>query len=273
MTQALVDPDFTLGENVVVGHGSVLSGPGKIAANVVIGHHVIIEGDVDIGEGTRIGHHAVLKGPLRIGSRNEIYPFVSLGLRAQHPDYHGNGGPVIIGQENVLREFVTVHAATYDEFTILGNGNYIMAYSHIAHDCRVGSYNKFANNATLAGHVCIGDHCYLGLHSIFHQRISVGDLCMIGMNETVTRHVPPFAVLADGRFLKINTRGLSLNGRTQTEIREIENRYRRGTSNDPANANQLIIDAFLAAQTKGGVYRYEKAQPSPSSIGTLTPPQ
>ena len=109
--------------------------------------------------------------------------------------------------------------------------------------------------------------------SIFHQRIAVGDLCMIGMNETVTRHVPPFAVLADGRFLKINTRGLSLNGRTQAEIREIENRYRRGTSNDPANADQLIIDAFLATQTKGGVYRYEKAQPSPSSIPTLTPPQ
>lgn len=263
MTPALIDPNFTLGDNVIIGHGSVLSGRGKIAANVMIGHHVIIEGDVNIGEGTKIGHHSVLKGPLRLGPRNDIYPFVSLGLRAQHPDYHGEGGPVIIGQENVLREFVTIHAATHDEFTILGNGNYIMSYSHIAHDCRIGNHNKFANNATLAGHVCISNHCYLGLHAIFHQRVSVGDFCMIGMNETITRHVPPFAVLANGRFLKINTRGLALNGRAQAEIREIENRYRRGSSDDPPSADQIVIDEFLSAHPKGGVYRYEKAQPGP----------
>ena len=96
---------------------------------------------------------------------------------------------------------------------------------------------------------------------------------MIGMNETVTRHVPPFAVLADGRFLKINTRGLSLDGRTQAEIREIENRYRRGTSDVPPSADQLTIDVFLAAQTKGGVYRYEKAQPRPLSNYSIKPPQ
>jgi UDP-N-acetylglucosamine acyltransferase len=262
MIPALVDPNFILAENVIIGHGSVITGHGRIATNVVIGHHVIIEGDVDIGEGTRIGHHSVLRGPLRIGPKNEIYPFVSLGLRAQHPDFHGEGGPVIIGQNNTLREFVTIHAATYDECTRMGDFNYIMAYSHVAHDCRIGDHNKLANNATLAGHVIIGDHCYLGLHAILHQRIAVGDFCMIGMNETVTRHVPPFAVLADGRFLKINTRGLTLNGRSHEEMRRIETRYRRGISDDPPSVSQEVIDTFVAMHSKGGVYRYEKSNPA-----------
>ena len=259
MTTSIIDPRFKLSEGVVIGSGSVLSGDGSISAGVVIGHNVVIEGDVQIGEGTMIGHHCILQGPLRIGPRNEIFPFVSLGLQAQHPDYHGEGGPVIIGQGNVLREFVTIHASTHEEWTRLGDHNYIMAYCHIAHDCRIGNHNKFANNATLAGHVRIGDHCYLGLHAVFHQRLSIGDFCMIGMNETINRHVPPFAVLATGRFIKINTRGLSLNGVPQDEIRKIETRYRSGTSDDPPSANQTVIDNFYASVTQGGVYQYEKA--------------
>jgi UDP-N-acetylglucosamine acyltransferase len=262
MTAALIDPKFTLGDNVTVGHGSVLSGQGSIASNVVIGHHVIIEGDVIIGEDTRIGHHSVLRGPLRIGPRNEIFPFVSLGLRAQHPDFHGEGGPVIIGQGNVLREFLTIHGPTYDECTTIGDFNYIMAYCHIAHDCRIGNHNKLANNATLAGHVSLGDHCYLGLHAILHQRLSVGDLCMIGMNETIKRHVPPFALITDKRFAKLNVKGLVLRGISQDEILTIEKRYRHGISDEPPSASQKTIDAFYAKIVEGGSYQYEKAKPA-----------
>lgn len=262
MTQAFVAPDFTLGENVIIGHGSVLSGRGKIAANVVIGHHVIIEGDVDIGEGTRIGHHAVLKGPLRIGPRNDIYPFVSLGLRAQHPDYHGEGGAVIIGQENVLREFTSIHCSTYEAETLIGNRNYIMAYAHISHDCRIGNENKFAMHATLAGHVEIGNNCYLGMHSVLHQRIKVGQLCMIGMNETIKRHVPPFALITDKKFAKLNMKGLVLRGISQEEIANIEKRYRQGISDALPSNCQKIIDEFYATLSEGGPYLYDKAQPT-----------
>jgi len=259
MTQAFVDSDFTLGENIVIGHGSVLSGCGKIAANVVIGHHVIIEGDVEIGEGTRIGHHSVLKGPLRIGPRNEIYPFVSLGLRAQHPDYQGEGGSVIIGQENVLREFTSIHSSTYEPETLLGNRNYIMAYSHISHDCRLGNGNKFAMHVSLAGHVEIGDNCYLGMHAALHQRIKVGHLCMIGMNETIKRHVPPFALITDKRFVKLNVKGLVLRRISQEEIAKVEKRYRQGISDASPSACQKIIDEFYAKLSEGGSYHYEKA--------------
>jgi len=260
MTAALIDPKFTLGNNVTIGHGSIISGQGIIASDVVIGHHVIIEGDVEIGEGTKIGHHSVLKGPVRIGPRNQLYPFVSLGLRAQHPDYHGEGGPVIIGEENVLREFASVNGSTFEPATFLGNRNYIMAYSHISHDCRIGNGNKFAMHATLAGHVEIGDNCYLGMHSVMHQRIKIGNLCMIGMNETIKRHVPPFALITEKRFAKLNVKGLVLRGVSQEEIQTIEKRYRHGVSDEPPSASQKTIDAFYAKINEGGFYQYEKAK-------------
>ncbi len=260
MTNSFIDPRFTLAEGVIVGHGCVLSGSGCISAGVVIGHHVVIEGDVQIGEGTRIGHHSVLQGPLRIGPGNEIFPHVSLGLRAQHPDYLGDGGPVIIGKENVLREYVSIHGSTYEPMTFLGNQNYLMAYSHVSHDCRIGNKNKFAMHATLAGHVTIGDSCYLGMHAVLHQRVMVGNLCMIGMNQTIKRHVPPFALISNKRFERLNARGLSLRGMTETDISEIDTRYRRGTSDDPASALQTVIDDFYASVNQGGIYRYEKAQ-------------
>jgi UDP-N-acetylglucosamine acyltransferase len=114
-------------------------------------------------------------------------------------------------------------------------------------------------HATLAGYVKIGDQCYLGMHAVLHQRVCVGHFCMIGMNETIKRHVPPFALITDKRFIKINTRGLSLNGVTQDEIRKIETRYRSGTSDAPPSANQTVIDNFYASVTQGGVYQYEKA--------------
>ena len=259
MTTSIIDPRFKLAEGVVIGGGSVLSGDGSISAGVVIGHNVVIEGDVQIGEGTNIGHHCVLQGPLRIGPRNEIFPFVSLGLQAQHPEYRGAGGRLVIGQRNVLREFVSIHASTSAPETFLGDQNYIMAYSHISHDCQIGSRNKFAMHATLAGYVKIGDQCYLGMHAVLHQRVCVGHFSMIGMNETIKRHVPPFALITDRRFSKINTRGLSLNGVPQDEIRKIETRYRSGTSDDPPSANQTVIDNFYASVTQGGVYQYEKA--------------
>jgi UDP-N-acetylglucosamine acyltransferase len=260
MTGALIDPNFTLGDNVIIGHGSVLSGHGRISANVVIGHHVIIEGDVDIGEGTKIGHHSVLRGPLRIGPRNELYPFVSLGFRAQHPDYHGEGGPVIIGQENVLREFTSINASTFEPETVLGDRNYLMAYSHVSHDCRIGNGNKFAMHATLAGHVEIGDNCYLGMHVVLHQRVKIGHLCMIGMNEAIKRHVPPFALITDKRFAKMNVKGLVLRGVSQDEISNIERRYQHGISDDTPSAYQKTIDEFYAKLLEGGSYQYEKAK-------------
>jgi UDP-N-acetylglucosamine acyltransferase len=262
MKPAFIDPRAILAANVTLGHGSVISGPAQIASGVIIGHHVTIEGDVHIGENTRIDHHSVIEGPTRIGANNQFYPFCSIGLRAQHPDFHGEGGALIIGEHNVFREFITLNRSTYEAETIIGSRNYLMAYSHVAHDCRVGNDNKLANGATLAGHVVLGNGCYLGLHAIVHQRLAVGDLCMVGMNETITRNLPPYAVLAGGRFVKLNTRGMTLRGLSQQEIRGVEARYRSGVSDSPASVGQAAIDAFLASFHAGGCYRYERARSS-----------
>lgn len=259
MRSAIIDPRAILGADVTIGHGCVISGQVQIASGVTIGNHVTIEGDVRIGENTRIGNHAVIEGPTRIGARNHFFPFCSIGLRAQHPDFNGEGGALFVGDQNIFREFTTLHRSTFATETIIGNRNYLMAYSHIAHDCCLGNDNKLANGVTLAGHVVLGNACYLGLHAIVHQRLVIGDLCMIGMNETITRNVPPYAVVAAGRFIKINTRGMALRGFPQHEIRGAEARYRNGIGHNES-ITKAEIDRFFASSYPGGFYRYEKAR-------------
>jgi UDP-N-acetylglucosamine acyltransferase len=209
---------------------AVVSPQAQIAADVEIGPFSVIGADVVIGSGTWIGPHAVINGPTRIGSHNKIFQFASLGDAPQDKKYNGEPTLLEIGDRNVFRESVTVNrGTTHDKgVTRIGNDNLLMAYSHVAHDCRLGNQIVMANCATLGGHVEIGDWATLGGMCAVHQFTKVGAYCFIAHHAAVTRDVPPY-VMAVGRPAEphsINAVGLQRRGFTPAQILNIRRAYR-----------------------------------------------
>jgi len=209
---ALVDPEVRLGEGVEVGAYAVI-GPG-----------------VEIGANTRIGAHVVIQGPTRLGADNEVFPFASVGSAPQDKKYKGEPTRLEIGDRNQIRECVTLNrGTTKDEgVTRIGDDNLFMAYSHVAHDCRVGSHCVLANNATLGGHVHLGDWVIMGGFSGVHQFCKVGAHAFIANNAAVTRDVPPY-IMAVGRPAaahSVNAEGLKRRGFTPEQIRNLRNAFR-----------------------------------------------
>jgi UDP-N-acetylglucosamine acyltransferase len=209
---ALVAPEAELGEGVEVGAYAVI-GPGVV-----------------IGANTRIGAHAVLEGPTRLGADNEISAFASVGSAPQDKKYKGEPTRLEIGDRNVIREFVTLNrGTTKDEgVTRIGDDNLFMAYSHVAHDCRVGSHCVLANNATLGGHVHLGDWAIMAGFSGVHQFCKVGAHAFIANNAAVTRDVPPYimAVGQPAAAHSVNAEGLKRRGFTPEQIRNLRNAFR-----------------------------------------------
>jgi UDP-N-acetylglucosamine acyltransferase len=184
----------------------------KIASGVSIGAYSIVGAAVEIGEGTSIGPHVVIEGATRIGRDNRIFQFASIGAIPQDKKYGGEKSELIIGDRNLIREFVTLNRGTGEGggATRIGNDNWIMAYVHVAHDCIVGNHTIFSNNATLAGHVTIGEHAF------------------IGMGCLVNGDVPPFVMMASdyGRPRGINSEGLKRRGFDAARISAIKRAYR-----------------------------------------------
>jgi UDP-N-acetylglucosamine acyltransferase len=209
---ALVAPDARLGEGVEVGAYAVI-GPG-----------------VEIGANTRIGAHVVIQGPTRLGADNEVFPFASLGSAPQDKKYKGEPTRLEIGDRNVIRECVTLNrGTTKDEgVTRIGDDNLFMAYSHVAHDCRVGSHCVLANNATLGGHVHLGDWVIMAGFSGVHQFCKVGAHAFLANNAAVTRDVPPYimAVGQPAAAHSVNAEGLKRRGFTPEQIRNLRNAFR-----------------------------------------------
>ncbi len=202
----------------------------RIAPDAEIGAFSVIGDDVEIGPGCRIGPHVVIEGPTRIGARNRIYQFASIGAAPQDKKYKGEPTRLEIGDDNVIREFVTMNrGTTHDEgVTRVGDDNLFMAYAHVAHDCRVGSHCVLANVATLGGHVELGDWVIMGGLSAIHQFTKVGAHAFIANNAAVTRDVPPY-VMAVGQPAEphsINATGLSRRGFSPEQVRNIKNAYR-----------------------------------------------
>jgi len=194
---------------------AIVSGAAQLADGVEIGPWCVIEGDVTIGENTRLQHRVSLKGPLTLGPSNLVYPNALIGYEPQDrkfdPDTPGAG--IVIGEDNILREGVTIHRATGDRPTTVGDHNYLMANSHIAHDCIVGSHCMFANGALLGGHVDLGDRVVLGGNAVVHQFCRVGRLAMISGIRGITRDLPPFCVVYDPRRVgSLNLVGLRRAG-------------------------------------------------------------
>jgi UDP-N-acetylglucosamine acyltransferase len=155
---------------------AVVDSGAELAADVSVGPYTVIGPDVVVGAGSVIGSHVVINGPTRLGKENRVFQFASIGEAPQDKKYAGEPTRLEIGDRNTIREFVTINRGTVQDegVTILGDDNWIMAYVHIAHDCRVGNQTIFANNASLAGHVTIGDYVILGGFTLVHQFCSIG---------------------------------------------------------------------------------------------------
>jgi UDP-N-acetylglucosamine acyltransferase len=182
----------------VIHKTAIISDSADIADDVEIGPYSVIGDRVRIGRGTRIASHVVINGPTIIGEDNRIYQFCSIGDDPQDKKYAGEETRLEIGDRNTIREYCTINRGTAQDegITSLGNDNWILAYAHIAHDCRVGSYTIFSNNATLAGHVHVGDWVIFAGFSGAHQFCHVGAHSFLGMFAGTSRDVPAYTMVA-----------------------------------------------------------------------------
>ena len=209
---------------------AIISQTSEIAADVKIGPYCVINDDVVISEGSIIDSHVVISGPTVIGKMNHIYSFSSIGGDPQDKKYHNEKTSLVIGDGNTIREYCTINRGTSQDNgqTSIGDNNWIMAYVHIAHDCSVGNNVVFANNATLAGHVHVGDWAIFAGFTGAHQFTRIGAHSFIGMNTLTTRDVPAY-VMAEGQPVKprgVNTEGLKRRGFNAEQIMNIKNAYR-----------------------------------------------
>ena len=184
----------------------------ELEDGVEVGPFAVIGAGVKIGKGTKVGPHVVIRGPSRIGCDNRIYQFASIGEDPQDKKYAGEATRLEIGDRNKIREFTTIHRGTVQDesVTAIGSDNLLMAYTHVAHDCRIGNHTIMANAASLGGHVHIGDWAILGGFSIVHQFCRIGSHCFTAMGSAIAKDVPPY-VLVGGQPAKprgINTEGL-----------------------------------------------------------------
>lgn len=213
-------------------HPTALIDPSaQLADDVQVGAYSIIGADVQIGAGTVIGPHCNITGPTRIGRGNRIHGHAAIGGDAQDKKYQGEAATLEIGDDNVIREFVTINRGTGGGggTTRIGNDNWLLAYVHIAHDCHVGDHCVLSNNATLAGHVHLADHVILAGFAGIHQFCRIGAHAFIGMGAFVNGDVPPFVMVAQegyGRPRGINGEGLKRRGYSAERIARIKRAYR-----------------------------------------------
>lgn len=212
-------------------HPTAIVAPGaKLHATVEVGPYAVIGPQVAIGAGTTVGPHAVIDGRTRLGERNKVFQFASVGAQPQDLKYAGEDSALEIGDENLIREFTTLHKGTTGGggVTRIGNGNLFMAYAHVAHDCQVGNGCVFANAATLGGHVEIGDHVILGGLAAVHQFTRVGRHAFIAGGSMVVMDVPPFCTAQGDRaeLAGINSIGLARHGFTEDQIGRVKEAYR-----------------------------------------------
>jgi len=236
-------------------HATAIVDPAaRIGANVSIGAYSVIGPGVEIGEGTTIGPHVVIEGTTRIGRDNRIFQFASIGAIPQDKKFGGEDSQLIIGDRNHIREFVTLNRGTGEGggATRIGSDNWIMAYAHVAHDCNVGNHTVFSNNATLAGHVEVGDYAILSGFAGIHQFCRIGADAFIGMGCLVNGDVPPFVMVASdyGRPRGINSEGLKRRGFDGDRIAAIKRAYRTLYLGNRSQAEARAELAAMAADSK-----------------------
>jgi UDP-N-acetylglucosamine acyltransferase len=202
----------------------------RLGSGLAIGAYSLIGEHVQIGDGTWIGPHVVITGHTRIGCDNRIFQFCSLGEEPQDKKYANEATGLEIGDRNTIREFCTFNRGTVQGtgMTRLGDDNYMMAYVHLAHDCRVGNYTTFTNNASLAGHVQVADYAGLGGFTSVHQFVRVGAYSFTALGTVLAQDLPPY-ILAAGNVAKpygLNRRELKRRGFSEQAILALKRAYR-----------------------------------------------
>jgi UDP-N-acetylglucosamine acyltransferase len=210
---------------------AVIDSSARIGDGVSIGAFTLVGPEVEIGDGTTIGAHCSIQGPTRIGRDNRIHGHAAIGGDAQDKKFGGERTQLVIGDRNVVREFVTINRGTGNGggTTRIGDDNWLLAYVHVAHDCQVGNGCIFSNNATLAGHVEIGDQVILSGFVGIHQFCRIGAHAFIGMGAFVNGDVPPYVLVAQEGYGKprgINIEGLKRRGFDADRLAAIRRAYR-----------------------------------------------
>jgi UDP-N-acetylglucosamine acyltransferase len=212
-------------------HATAVVSPGaRLGEGVRIEPYAVVGDGVALGRGTSVGAHAQIEGPAMFGEDNRIFPHAVLGFEPQDLKYRGERTVLVVGSRNVFREFATVHrgTATGRGETTIGDENYVMAYAHIAHDCRVGSGTVFANCASLAGHVEVGDRAILSAFAAVHQFVRVGRFAFVGAFAQCRQDVLPFCKTdgVDAKTYGINTIGLKRLSFPDETIEALQKAYR-----------------------------------------------
>ncbi|MEO0974841.1 MAG: acyl-ACP--UDP-N-acetylglucosamine O-acyltransferase, partial [Pseudomonadota bacterium] len=251
-TNALIHPTACIDENASLG------------ADVRVGPYAVIEADVSVGDGTVVGPHCVLRRWTRLGKRNQLAAHVVLGEAPQHRAYDGAQTWLEIGDDNVMREGVTIHRAfEQDAATRVGSRCYLMAYSHIAHDCLVGNDVTMTNYVAIAGHVEVGDFVTFGGGALIHQFVRIGAYAMVGGQAAVRKDLLPYTLSSGDpcRHYRLNSIGLRRNGITGERYRALEHAVRtlRGpdglaalsAQGDSHSQEVNALRAFIAASQRG----------------------
>jgi len=209
---------------------AIIDPKADISEGVEIGPFSIVEKGVFLGEGTKIGPHVIVREGTRIGKGCRIFQFASIGEAPQFSGYKGEKTFLQIGDQNIIREFVTLHRGTIKGGgrTVIGNENFLMAYSHVAHDCQIGNGVVMANGATLAGHIVIEDLAVIGGIVAIHQFCRIGTHAFIGGVSGVTLDIPPY-MLASGSHVKLfglNTVGLKRANFSEETLKALKKAYR-----------------------------------------------
>jgi UDP-N-acetylglucosamine acyltransferase len=230
----------------------------QLGADVEIGAYCYVGDGVTLGAGTRLHHHASVEGNTALGERCEVFPYACIGGRTQDLKFKGGSPGLRIGDRNVFREYVTVHCATNDgDFTRLGSDNTLLASTHVAHDCVLGSRIIMSNGAVLAGHVVVEDHVVIGGYGGIHQFCRLGAYAMLSATAKLVHDLPPFCI-ADGtpaEVRAINKVGLERNGFTPEQLDRVK-QIHRILYRDGLNRSQAL--ERLAAHPQAGTPEFRR---------------
>ena len=209
---------------------AIIDPTAEISGGVEIGPYSVIEKGVSIGEGTKVGPHVVIREGTEIGKGCQVFQFSSIGEAPQFLGYKGEKTLLQIGDHNIIREFTTLHRGTVKGGgkTVIGNENFFMAYSHVAHDCQIGNQVVMANGATLGGHILIEDHAIIGGLAAVHQFCRIGAHAMLSGLTGVSQDVPPYMMAAGSRakLYGLNTVGLKRHQFSEQTIKALKKAYR-----------------------------------------------
>jgi UDP-N-acetylglucosamine acyltransferase len=203
----------------------------QVACSVTVGPYSIIGEGVELGEDCEVMSHVVLEGPTKIGKRNRIFPYAAVGFPCQDLKYQGEPTRLEIGDDNILREFITLHRGTVQGggVTRIGSHNFLMAYVHIAHDCTLGDHIIMANGASLAGHVEVGDHSTIGAFCGIHQGCRIGAYSFLGSYSVINKDILPYAKTSAERPAGVygaNRVGLERRGISKADVDELDKAFR-----------------------------------------------